>query len=130
MPSKVLLREPRPANLPVATICTACNNGFSADEEYLSLFLHCVLAGSTAPDRHDNEKVARALRRHAKLRARIEGSKTAHRAADGETRLVWMPETERVNRVIVKNARGMRSTNTADRCWPSQIRSGRRRSNR
>jgi len=106
LPSKVLLREPRPANVPVVTICAACNNGFSADEEYLSLFLHCVLAGSTDPERHDNEKVARALRRHKKLRARIERSKTAHRAADGETRLVWMPETERVNRVVVKNARG------------------------
>ena len=106
VPSKGLLREPRPANLPVVDICTPCNNGFSADEEYLFLFLKCVLAGTTDPDRHDDPKVGRALRRHEKLRARLEQSRTEHQTIDDETRLVWMPETERVNRVIVKNARG------------------------
>lgn len=106
VPSKGLLREPRPANLPVVDICTPCNNGFSADEEYLFLFLNCVLAGTTDPDGQDDPKVGRALRRHEKLRARIEHSRTEHQTVDGETRLVWMPETERVNRVIVKNARG------------------------
>lgn len=47
VPSKVLLRRPFPENLPVVQICTGCNNGFSADEEYLPLFLNRVLAGST-----------------------------------------------------------------------------------
>ena len=67
VPSQCLLREPRPANLPVVRICTDCNNGFSADEEYLFLFLNCVLAGSTDPDSHDDPKVGRALRHHDKL---------------------------------------------------------------
>lgn len=106
VPSKGLLREPRPENLPVVDICTSCNNGFSADEEYLFLFLNCVLARTTDPDRQDEPKVGRALRRHEKLRARIERSRTEHQTPDGETRLVWKPETDRVNRVIVKNARG------------------------
>ena len=106
VPSKVLLRRPYPENLPVVAICTTCNNGFSADEEYLSLFLRCVLVGSTDPDRHTNKEVTRALRRHEKLRARIERSKTEHQTIGGETRCVWQPETERVNRVVVKNARG------------------------
>ena len=106
VPSKVLLRKPYPENLPVVATCTTCNNGFSADEEYLSLLLHCALVGSTDPERHTDKKVARALRRHEKLRARIERSKTEYQTIGGEMRCVWKPETERVGRVVAKNARG------------------------
>ena len=106
VPSKGLLRKPRPANLPVVRICTDCNHGFSADEEYLFLFLNCVLAGSTDPETQEDPKVRRALQRHNKLRARIERSKTEYRTIGGETRYIWTPETERINRVVVKNARG------------------------
>lgn len=87
-------------------ICTYCNNGFSADEEYLFMFLNCVLEGTTVPDRQDDPKGGRALRRHNKRRARIERSRTEYQTDDGETRLVWAPEEDRVNRVILKNARG------------------------
>lgn len=106
VPSKSLLRKPYPANLPVVQICTACNNGFSADEEYLFLLLECVLAGSTDLERQSDSKVSRALRRNPKLRARIEGSRTEYETPGGQTRSVWKPETERVNRIILKNARG------------------------
>jgi hypothetical protein len=83
-----------------------CNQGFSADEEYLFLFLNCVLAGSTDPDSQLDPRATRELRRHGKLRARIERSKTEYRTNSGETRYIWKPETERIHRVIVKNARG------------------------
>ena len=73
------------SNLPVVKICTTCNNGFSADEEYLFLFLHCGLAGSTEPDRQIDPKAGRTI--------------------GGDTRFFWKPETERINRVILKNAR-------------------------
>ena len=106
VPSKALLRKPHPAHLPVVRICTVCNNGFSADEEYLFLFLNCVLAGSTDPDRQLDPRVARALGRHHSLRSRIERSKTEYQTVAGATRYIWTPETERVNRVVVKNARG------------------------
>ena len=106
VPSKGLLRKPRPAHPPVVGICTACNKGFSADEEYLFLFLNCVLAGSTDPDSQIDPRAMRALRRHDKLRARIERSKTECRTNSGETLCIWTPETERIHRVIVKNARG------------------------
>ena len=106
VPSKVLLRRPYPENLPVVATCVDCNSGFSKDEEYVSLFLHCVLTGSTNPEHHADEKRARALRRHKRLRARIERSKTKYRTIDGKTRFVWKPEEERVERVVVKNARG------------------------
>lgn len=106
VPSKALLRKPYPENLPVVDTCVACNEGFSPDEEYLRLFLHCVLIGSTDPERHSDAKIARALQRHKKLRARIERSKTEYRTIGGETRCVWKPERERVERIVVKNARG------------------------
>ena len=106
VPSKALLRKPYPENLPVVDTCVACNKGFSPDEEYLRLFLHCVLTGSTDPEHHPDAKIARALQRHEKLRARIERSKTEYRTIGGETRCVWKPERERVERVVVKNARG------------------------
>ena len=106
VPSKGLLREPFPANLPVVKTCTACNSGFSADEEYVFLFLHCVLVGSTDPDRQTDAIVGRALRRHEKLRARIERSKTEYRTIGGNIRCVWKPETKRIERVFIKHARG------------------------
>ena len=106
VPSKVFLRKPYPENLPVVDTCVGCNNGFSADEEYLHLFLRCVLTGSTDPERHSDAKIARALQRHWKLRARIERSKTEYRTIGGEMRCIWEPEKERVERVVVKNARG------------------------
>jgi len=106
IPSKVLLRKPYPENLPVVETCAGCNSGFSSDKEYLSLFLQCVLTGSTDPERHADEKTARALLRHKRLRAKIERSKTEYETIGGETRCVWKPETQRVERVVVKNARG------------------------
>ncbi len=106
VPSRTLLRKPYPANLPVVRICSACNESFSRDEEYLSLFLRCVIAGTTDPDGHKNPKVARALKRHDKLRARIERSKSERWTVDGESVPEWQPEIERVNQVVLKNARG------------------------
>ena len=106
VPSKALLRKPYPESLPVVATCATCNNGFSADEEYLSLFLHCVLVGSTDPERHTDKKIARALRRHEKLRAMIERSKTEYPTTIGATRCVWKPATERIEGIVVKNARG------------------------
>ena len=79
VPSRTLLLKPHPANLPVVRICRACNKSFSPDEEYFFLFLRCVIAGTTDPDVHNDARVARALKRHEKLRARIERSKSEHR---------------------------------------------------
>ena len=106
VPSKGLLRIPLPENLPIVEICATCNSGFSADEEYLFLFLNCVLSGSTDPDRQTDERVARALRRHKKLRARIERSKVENLTIEGNMECVWNRETARIKRVVIKNARG------------------------
>ena len=106
VPSKGLLRKPYPPNLPVIWACGACNNGFSADEEYFRLFLHCVLTGTTDPDQHVDEEVARGLRRQTGLRERIEHSQSEQVTRSGDRECCWMPEIERINRVVVKNARG------------------------
>ncbi len=42
VPSKVLLDEPYPENLPVVTCCRKCNERFSLDEEYVAVLLECV----------------------------------------------------------------------------------------
>lgn len=106
VPSKCLLQEPHPANLPFVQVCKACNEGFSLDEEYVVAFLGSVVVGSTDPDRQCNPKAARILRRNPKLRARIDLAKTEYKTLIGETRFVWKPESDRVNRVVLKNARG------------------------
>ena len=112
VPSKCLLRKSEgpgkdqyPDNLPVIFTCLDCNQLFSRDEEYLCLFLNCVLLGSTAPEDHSDPNVQRSLMRHDRLRARIEASKR-YETLDGEELLIWIPEFERVHRVVVKNARG------------------------
>jgi hypothetical protein len=61
VPSKSLLYEPYPKNLPVVQICKPCNNGFARDEEYVAAFLGAVLTGSTEPERQGHPGAARTL---------------------------------------------------------------------
>jgi hypothetical protein len=102
VPSKALLDDPLPDNLPIVDACAACNQGFAADEEYLACFLEAVLRGTTVSEQLNREKVRRALTRNAKLAVRIEASKTE----DAGGRLVWVPEFARVRNVVLKLARG------------------------
>lgn len=106
VPSKSFLRKPYPDNLPVVRICKPCNKSFSLDEQYLVAFLGCVLAESTNPDDQDDPRITPLLSEDSKLRARIERARTQYKTLDGETRSVWTPEIDRINAVIVKNARG------------------------
>ena len=111
-PSKCLLCKPDesadrqyPTNPPVTYTCRECNEHFSKDEQYFSMFLNCLLAGSTEPDVHAEPRVQRALKQQSRLRARIEAAKRSQ-ILDGEVLLTWSPELTRVHRVVVKNARG------------------------
>lgn len=106
VPSKSLLLEPYPENLPCIGICKPCNEGFSRDEEYTIAFLGSVLAGSTEPARQSNPVAARILRRSAKLRERIDRAQTQYTTLGGKMRSVWIPEAERIKHVVLKNARG------------------------
>lgn len=106
VPSRSLLRKPYPPHIPWVAVCQPCNGGFSLDEEYLSAFLGCVLAGSTVPDRQSDSRVSRILSRSERLRAQLEKVKTEYTTCAGETRFLWSPEQARIERVILKNARG------------------------
>ena len=106
IPSKCLLREPYPEELMVMKACQECNASFSRDEEYLSALLAAVLAGSTDPAEQKTPKDSRRFTKQPALRARIEKSKIVTRTLFGETEIVFMPEMERVENVVLKNARG------------------------
>jgi hypothetical protein len=106
VPSKSILCKPRPHHLPVVRVCSPCNSSFSKDEQYFIAFIQSVLIGSTDPSKHTNSSASRALAESEKLRERIERSKIAYRTHGGDTCLVWKPEVDRINRVILKNARG------------------------
>jgi len=100
-PSRILLDDPFPSNLPVVPACLACNNSFSADEEYFACLLACVIAGSTEPERVARAKVQRLLIAKPALRSRIEKS----RQTDGKKTL-FIPEHDRIATVVKKLARG------------------------
>lgn len=102
VPSKTLLDEPYPDNLPVAESCSACNTGFSTDEEYLSCLIECVIHGTTEPDNRFREKVAKTLTARPSIAARIEGGKTL----DNNKTPIWQPDWQRVRGVVLKLARG------------------------
>ena len=65
------------------------NEGFSLDEEYLAVFLNCVLAG--LPIRTDSgiPESSAFCRITACSGVRIEGSRKDYKTLDGETRSVW-----------------------------------------
>ncbi len=101
VPSKVFLDLPYPENLPVIGACKDCNNGFSADEEYLACLIESVVAGSADPDVIRRPGVANILRRAPALRSRIDAARNNF---DGRTR--FLPEEDRVKSVVLKLARG------------------------
>ena len=106
VPTKGLLLKPHPENLPVVRVCENCNSGFSRDEEYVIAFLNSVVSGSTDPESQATPTAKSILGRSSKLRSRIEKAKTVTRTLFGEEDTSWEPEWDRINRIILKNARG------------------------
>jgi hypothetical protein len=102
IPSRVLLDEPFPSNLPVVEACGICNGGFSQDEEYLACLVECVICGTTEPDALQRQKIGRILRERPLLMARIQESRVEE--ADGN--LLWRADNKRVRNVVLKLARG------------------------
>ena len=101
VPSRTFLEKTYPENLPVVGSCKKCNEGFSKDEQYVVCLLESVLAGSTEPEGIRRASVGRALHRAPALRARIESSITRTNG-----RIVFGVEEDRVNRVMLKLAKG------------------------
>ena len=106
VPSKSLLEEPYPPELPTIEICTNCNTSFSHDEEYFAAFLGAVLTGSTEPEAQNTATAASIFRHSKALRKRVDAQRQNYTTLGGEQRIVWNPELDRVRNIIVKNARG------------------------
>jgi hypothetical protein len=101
-PSRVFLDKPYPENLPVVIACRECNNSHSLDEEYLACLIECTIAGETAHDSIQRTKIKSILAAKKSLRILLDRCKSI--GPDGVTR--WLPDDERVRRVVVKLARG------------------------
>ena len=106
IPSKCLLLKPYPKELMTLAACRECNARYSLDEQYFVALLTAVLAGWTDTDKQTTGVAARTFGRGTSLRAKIEEARTETRTLFGETDIRFTPEQERVDRVVVKNARG------------------------
>jgi hypothetical protein len=101
IPSRVLLNEPFPDNLPVASACFECNNGFSLDEEYVACLLECTLRGTTEPNEL-REKIRKILLRKESLKVLLENSITRI-----DEQAYFTPDEDRVRNVILKISQGV-----------------------
>ena len=106
VPSKCLLARPLPPNLPTVMVCRSCNESFSKDEEYLCVFLAAVISGDVDPDPSLFPSAAASVEHNPGLRERITRAQRHQSTLWGEPENLWIPEFDRVNNVIVKNARG------------------------
>lgn len=102
VPSRVLLDEPFPRQLPVVDACEVCNGSFSLDEQYVACLVEVVLSGTVEPSGIGRAKVRRILGENAALASRI---RTSLRT-DEKDHLIWEPEIDRVRRIVIKLARG------------------------
>lgn len=101
VPSRALLVEPYPENMPVVPACRRCNEGFSLDEEYVACLIECVLAGTTDPTVPHTQKIRRTLDHRPALAARLAAAR--RRSPEGTA---FEIEAARVERVLLKLARG------------------------
>lgn len=101
VPSKILLDEPFPENLPVVPCCDKCNQSFSLDEEYIACLIECVLCGTTDIDQLKREKIKKILQNKAPLREKIFQSMIE---TNGQTS--FNVEVDRLKNVILKLAKG------------------------
>ena len=101
VPTKSLFNEPYPDNLSTVQVHAQCNSDYSLDEEYVVALLASVKSGSTEHDSAQFPSAARSLKRSPDLRKRIDQTRQVRGTA-----IEWAPEMERVERVILKNARG------------------------
>ena len=101
VPSRVLLDEPYPENLPVVGACEECNRGYSLDEEYVACLIECARVGSANPDLVEREKVRRILYRQPRLLKKIQKS-----VEKVDNSFSFTIDVERFQRVLLKLARG------------------------
>lgn len=100
VPSKTMLIEPFPENLPTIPACLACNNGFSADEEYFICYLE-VLKNKVYLDYSISAHVKKILSQKQSLQHLIESQ-----ILSKEGYIFPNFDTNRFSRIITKLAIG------------------------
>lgn len=98
VPSRVLLDEPFPPDLPVVGACASCNNGFSLHERVVACLVDSLACGSTAAPAL-RPKVKRMLAEDDRLAAQMA------LALDYADRS-WLVEDKSVGQVVTKLAKG------------------------
>lgn len=101
VPSKILLDDPFPENLPVVPCCTKCNQDFSLDEEYFACSIECILKGTTNIEKLQREKIKAVFKKRPALQQRIESSFILK---DGQLHFKF--EENRFRNVVTKLAKG------------------------
>lgn len=101
LPSKILLDEPFPENLPVVFCCDECNQSFSLDEQYFACSIECIIHGTTEIEKLERAKIKNVLSKNEKLQQRIENSFSYKNNIK-----VFSFEENRFKNVITKLAKG------------------------
>lgn len=100
-PSKALLDEPYPSNLPLVAACERCNQKFSKDEQYMACVVECALCGSVNPAEVERPNI-RILVEVPRLAEQIRSTMTL----DERGGKVWMADMAWSRSVVLKRARG------------------------
>jgi hypothetical protein len=118
VPSKVLLDEPFPENLPVVECCIKCNQGLSVDEEYFACAIECLKFSTTDVGKLKREKIKKILTRRPALQARLAESFVI---VDGQS--AFSIDVAAFENVILKLARGHVSFEASAPVWrrPDQV---------
>ncbi|EMV7407517.1 hypothetical protein AADQ46_001001 [Enterobacter soli] len=111
VPSKIFLDKPYPENLPIVEACLKCNNGFSADEEYVATFFEVVCSGTTDINKIKRERIVRILERTPLLKSRIQNA-----IVTNSTTTTFNMEIDRVRRIIIKLAQGHVAFELSEHC--------------
>ena len=98
VPSKVLLDEPYPPELPVVWACRACNISFSADEAYLACIVD-LACNNGVPKRENIKKI---LAKTPLLREKLKQCETANFSNEFSMQV----DGNRVKNIMMKLARG------------------------
>jgi hypothetical protein len=99
-PSRVLLDEPDPEQLPAVPACGRCNAGFSLDEEYFACLVEAARTGGG--EKVSRPKIVRILQQRPALTQRLNRAKQISDTGD----TIFSVERQRVRSVVLKLARG------------------------
>lgn len=101
VPSKVLLNDPFPENLPVVPCCNTCNQDFSKDEEYFACLIECIVNGSAETVDLKREKIKRILSQRPALQKKL-----ATALVVNDEGSYFIVEGKRIENVLLKLAKG------------------------